>query len=180
MMGMTEAEAHGIGDGTMIKQAINIIRSCQRALNRRLTLGEARDLLCDNTRWSRSAIVAVVDCFWDRNAPQARFWELINGSPVRIKIDCGQTLRHCCGGSTDEGYTYETNAWSFDGGELVSDRRVDARDCDGRIEHFQTLTCTFDRLRAGVIDSDHSGVVYPAWDARHRSQRDHSAEAMGY
>jgi hypothetical protein len=37
-----------------------LVADCERDLQRKLTQGEQRDLLMDNTTWSRSAIVAVV------------------------------------------------------------------------------------------------------------------------
>lgn len=41
--------------------ARDLIASCERALHRKLSRGECNDLLCDNTRWTRSEIVAVMD-----------------------------------------------------------------------------------------------------------------------
>jgi len=38
-----------------------IVRDCELALKRRLSEGERRDLLCDNTNWSRERINAAAD-----------------------------------------------------------------------------------------------------------------------
>lgn len=44
-----------------IARARYIIWNCEYALRRKLRNGERRDLLCDNTNWTRGTIVAVVD-----------------------------------------------------------------------------------------------------------------------
>ncbi len=113
-------------------------------------------------------------------AKTARFWHWHNSSPVLIKIEAGQTLHHCMGGPTDEGYRSEANVWSFDGDVLVCEWGSDESDCDGRLVHDGEVWCDVSTIRSGYVDGDHAGVVYPKWEQGRRTQRDYTAEAAGY
>ena len=53
--------------GASVKFACDLIGNCETALKRRLDRGECNDLLLDNTVWSRSEVVAVMDSI--RGAP---------------------------------------------------------------------------------------------------------------
>ena len=44
-----------------IGEARRLIEACERDLNRKLSRGECNDLLMDNTPWTRSEIVNVMD-----------------------------------------------------------------------------------------------------------------------
>lgn len=109
----------------------------------------------------------------------ARFWVYIT-CPVRITLRKGQTLTHSHGGRTDEGYSWETNSWHFDGATVYAATATDARDCDGRITHDATATCPVDELDHGFVEQDLPFIAYPNWTPHKASQRDFSAEAMGY
>lgn len=108
---------------------------------------------------------------------QARFWVYTNGSPARVKINAGEILGHTEGGLTEEGYSYSTSVYQFDGRYVFVAASDEARDCDGRISREAMYECAVGELGAG---SAFDGVVYPAWNTVRRSQRDYTAESMGY
>src|SRR5258705_11914841 len=110
---------------------------------------------------------------------QARFWDYRNGGLVRIKINAGQTLRHCEGGPTDEGFSYNAVAYTYDADWQTIDCESMSwgRDCDGQTEHSSTSKCWVIDLAKGYHDAE-LGVNFPAWEQGKASQRDYSAEAM--
>lgn len=108
---------------------------------------------------------------------QVKFWVYITG-PVLLTLQKGQTLSHSHGGPTDEGYSWTANTWTFDGQVVTSEWAVDARDCDGRITREGTGWFACHEARAGFCAED--GTRYPNWHQGRSSQRDYSAEAMGY
>jgi hypothetical protein len=111
---------------------------------------------------------------------QARFWVYHRSGIVRIKLNEGQTVGFSYGGPTDEGYSYTAEQYSFDGQHVVSKWRTDARDCDGRITHTGSAHCRFSRLSSGTFADEVNAVQFPDWMQGESSQRDFSAEAMGY
>ncbi len=159
-----------------IARARGRIMQAETDLKRKLTDGERRDLLKDTTTWSNDEINHIVKLLTTK---QARFWVYFT-SPVRIKLNKGQTLCHYHGGPTDEGWYSESNIWSFDGTQVSNEWIQDGRDCDGRIEHMSTCVCPLNKLAAGYAAPDEPGIQYPRWKDVCHSQRDHSAEAMGY
>jgi hypothetical protein len=80
-------------------------------------------------------------------------------------------------GATDEGYSVSYTTWCYDGSFVERHEYIDARDCDGRITREYHGICRRDYLDMG---SHFEGIDYPNWQDRGRSQRDYSAEAMGY
>jgi len=109
-----------------------------------------------------------------------RFWHEANGSPVLITLDDGGCFKRSEGGRTDEGYSWEASVYRYEDGILYAEWHVSARDCDGPIERHSYAECEGCNVRAGVIDSDHRGVVWPRWQHTGACQRDHFAEAAGY
>ncbi len=160
----------------MITRARRRITQAEADLKRTLSDGERRDLLKDTTTLENDVIHHIVALLTPK---QARFWVYFTG-PVRIKLNNGQTLWHRYGRLTDEGWYSESNIWSFDGARVLNECIQDGRDCDGRIEHVSTCICPLDKLAAGYATPDEPGIQYPRWKDVCRSQRDHSAEAMGY
>lgn len=110
---------------------------------------------------------------------QLRFWSYENG-PVMIKIKPGQTLHYSRGGHTDEGWYRSERKWELDPDtDMLIHRWVDDEtDCDGRLTRCGTSYCRAQDVRAGYCDED--GITYPLWVEGKQSQRDYSAEAMGY
>ena len=110
---------------------------------------------------------------------QARFWTWHRSGLVRIKLNVGQTLGHSYGGPTDEGYSRHSEMYTFDGRTVAVQWHVDARDCDGRMTRTGSTYCPIGKLAAGYVDVENK-VTFPAWESSEGSQRDYSAEAMGY
>lgn len=112
------------------------------------------------------------------NYRNARFWTMVHGSPVKLTLKYKQTLSHIDFNYHDEGWTREVNQWFHRGDAVDMWITGEGRDCDGRTEWSADLTCDIDEL------ADHlhveSGIAYPSFKHERSSQRDHSAEAMGY
>jgi len=108
---------------------------------------------------------------------QARFWTYINGAPVMIKLAQGQTLQWSERHATDEGWSSEAMAWSFDGEGVTCEYFNDGCDCDGRLSSGGEDYCALDMLRTvpGL-----GGVIFPAWNCTDDYRRDYQAEAAGY
>lgn len=109
---------------------------------------------------------------------QARFWIMApHGGLVRIKLNPNTSVTHCTAWNTDEGWSSEAHAWSFDGHIVHKTFSSDGVDCDGRLQRFGEAVCPLDFLHAGsIID----GVAFPAWEHTLDRQRDFAAEAAGY
>lgn len=107
----------------------------------------------------------------------ARFWHWHHGA-VLIKLQIGQSVCHSHGGRTDEGWHRETNMFSFDGETVTNEWSSDGVDCDGRLSRAGVSFCQVDCLRSGY--QDETGLRFPEWQQGKSSQRDYSAEAMGY
>jgi hypothetical protein len=110
---------------------------------------------------------------------QARFWIDYKGSAVRLKINEGQTLAFSSGGPTDEGYSWTSEAYNFDGRSVACEWATDARDCDGRMTRTGSAYCDLARLSAGYHDAE-LNITFPAWENGETGQRDYAAEAMNY
>lgn len=108
-----------------------------------------------------------------------RFFAFINGA-VKLTLREGQSLSHVTGGPTDEGYCYSHLTWEFDGEFVTMEADCRAQDCDGRLDTHSTARCPVGKLKAGYVEDDDATVAYPAWEDHRTSQRDYSAEAMGY
>jgi hypothetical protein len=108
-----------------------------------------------------------------------RFWHYsASGEPVLIKIKAGQSFHHWSGGATDEGWSSETNVWTFDGKTLLREWQSDGRDCDGRLTRYGESICPAALVHSGYCDE--TGICFPAWECRDQGQRDEYAEMAGY
>ncbi len=133
----------------------------------------------------------------DRTLPNARFWVYVNDNPVKLTLKPGQSLHYESGGDTDEGWCFEYTDWTYtveaDGPYVTREWCQEARDCDGRIDRTTTHGCPVDGLcvicdsacieevvEIGPTEDDALFVAYPMWNKLECSQRDRSAEAMGY
>jgi hypothetical protein len=109
-----------------------------------------------------------------------RFWYISPcGEAIKIKLRAGQTIRHHFYSLTDEGYTSEDEQWTFDGERVECEWYSDGRDCDGRLERFSESFFFAEDAQAGHVD-ENEGIAFPRWQRTVSSQRDHTAEAMGY
>jgi hypothetical protein len=110
-----------------------------------------------------------------------RFWDFINGGPVKLTLRPDQILRHYQSEPTDEGWRSEENSWEYIAaeGRVLSDYCSDGVDCDGRLSYGgQRYFYVFDASAGGELD----GIRYPAWERVERNEwrRDWQAEAAGY
>ncbi len=117
----------------------------------------------------------------------ARFWEFVNGDFVKLCLKPGQSITHSHGGPTEEGYSWESHRWQHVGDGVAMLMQSDARDCDGRISHesayFAPLFQLHDSPRILPVDGMTGQlhlIAMPLWTEQNSSQRDYSAEAMGY
>lgn len=111
---------------------------------------------------------------WPR---RIKFLVWTHTGPVTLKLVEGGSLEHVSGGPTDEGYSYSRRVWLRTRNSILMEVTTDARDCDGRATTCDQYACPLDRLGARY---DEDGHRYPDWVNINGSQRDYSAEAMGY
>lgn len=116
----------------------------------------------------------------------ARFWEIVNGGPVKITLHPGDELHWATGGTDTEGYWKEYRTWVHRGDHVYSAEHMEGRDCDGYISRGHDCVCPLDQLAANdrlQELSEFAGILMPAWrqdDDCENWQRDHAAEAAGY
>lgn len=110
----------------------------------------------------------------------ARFWAYVNFDFVKITLRPGQTLEHLEGGPNDEGFCWEANVWTHTGDRVTNECTRWASDCDGRTESYQDYEASLDELNCGSSPMDDPSIKFPSWSPGISSQRDYSAEAMGY
>lgn len=111
-------------------------------------------------------------------ARAARFWELLNGSPVRIALRPGDCRRWHHWEPTDEGWHSESIEWTHHGTHVERGIITDGADCDGRLMQFSHCRAELDRLDANRPES--LPVPFPDWHPIESGQRDYAAEAAGY
>lgn len=103
--------------------------------------------------------------------PAVRFWLAYGEGFVRIRLAAGQALEIVQGGRDSEGGWLQEETIEFPGDMLLSSMSSDATDCDGRFQTDDSYVCCL---------SDIGGLDGPKWLRASSSQRDFSAEAMGY
>lgn len=132
-------------------------------------------------------------------ARNARFWVYVNGGPVKLTLTPGQSLDWSSGHTTDEGWHHECETWGYDSEEGCVNSEVwsEDLDCDGRLDRHGEYSCAIGELLYAELymhsyeeqsrqppyarDEDtYRGVLWPNWQRTGASQRDYSAEAMGY
>jgi hypothetical protein len=94
---------------------------------------------------------------------------LNSDDPIQITVYDGRWVSFSSGGPTDEGWDRLTISYKYEHPKLIQEYYSDSKDCDGRYE------------REGVLEAavpTDGGL--PEWGEVESSQRDHSAEAMGY
>lgn len=110
----------------------------------------------------------------------ARFWEYINGTAVKLTLRPGQVLRWRRYIATEEGYFVETQVWEYLSGFPVIECRstYGGRDCDGQFNTYDVHRCSIPRLQGGASFADSPSIKFPPWITL--LTRDHRAEAAGY
>lgn len=92
----------------------------------------------------------------------------IDGEERNIALAMGDTLEIETGGPTDEGYFYESIVFMRDEDGITAEVTTRAQDCDGRLDQYSDYDITIDEDGRALFNCTSS------------SQRDYSAEAMGY
>lgn len=111
----------------------------------------------------------------------ARFWTIINGSPVKITLQPHETLRHTRGGPTEEGYSYSGNEWYWDERVVHVLNWSKARGCDGPLETYceQWINpCDLKHHTSEFVEDPE--VMFPRYQTMDCCQYDAFAAAAGY
>jgi len=111
-------------------------------------------------------------------AKNARFIDWINDGPVKLTLRPGQTLRHRTFRRHDEGFNATEIGWTHEGDRVAYEMHNTGTDCDGRMDYYAAGECRLERLKSGFEED--FGMRYPDWVKTDSSQRDYTAEAMGY
>ena len=107
----------------------------------------------------------------------ARFWAHVNDGYVKITLEPGQRLSWGESHPTDEGFSYQSESWTFEGETITRESASGGRDCDGRIDYYRDSECSVYCLAARQYED---GEFTPEWVDTGSSQRDEYAEAIGY
>jgi hypothetical protein len=113
----------------------------------------------------------------DLPTPNARFWTWVNDGWVKLTLRPQETLTWAEAHLADEGWASEAMDWRYDGDGIHRSSYQAGRDCDGKMEWWGEDYCPLEDL-AAIEATD--GTLRPAWERKSASQRDYSAEAMGY
>jgi hypothetical protein len=108
-----------------------------------------------------------------------RFWHFVHGSPVKLTIKHGQTLNHCQGEPTDEGYSMSAVSFFHQGDKVERHDISRGRDCDGESGAFMVLHCAINKLYGRSNEYSPCGHS-PAWVIEADEVYDRNAEAAGY
>lgn len=114
-----------------------------------------------------------------KKTPNVRFWECVNGDTVKLTIKPGGTLRWCKSAPDDEGYSYESIAWTHNIDQVETNREAGGRDCDGGHQHFSEYSCLIKNLAANP-PNEYRDKPIPEWEKGDCYQRDQYAEMAGY
>ena len=114
-----------------------------------------------------------------------RYW--FGGKPHKFSLKPGQEAHLYEHRYTDEGHNSESvrlsvSQYDWTLGVAV---RLDGQDCDGRMQHFWEAWCPrhlrHESRNYGYVKSPRKHREnYPMWTTLDRSQRDYTAESMGY
>lgn len=128
-----------------------------------------------------------------------RLWTYWNGGYVRLTLKPEHTewnpltLYHYS--KTDEGWSSLAEEYWIDDGYVYSRCTSDGRDCDGRLTRQSTFLCKLSQIATTFPYQDldksmpwelrvqalgNEGVMLPTWKEASYSQRDYTAEAVGY
>jgi hypothetical protein len=119
----------------------------------------------------------------------ARFWQYLNGSPVKLTLRPGQRFSWFCKEPHEEGWSSEFQRWGLDerGWLVFNEWETDGRDCDGRLSRSGAAYAGISMLDAHIVDEPyadyHEGkaIRYPKWKAAQDTVvYDEYAQAAGY
>ena len=107
----------------------------------------------------------------------ARFWNYVNGSAVKLTIRPGQTLSWSQCWRHEEGWSRETVTFSHVGTGVEVESISDGRDCDGYMSAKSSSYCPIANLSKGSI---REGVKFPRWHDPEVEVYDQFAQRAGY
>ena len=125
------------------------------------------------------------------NSNNARFWEYINGSFVKLTLKPGQRLHHRHSEPTDEGWSAESKEWEYDEDwSTVNFVSVsEGQDCDGYLSRITEGRCwvvdlnsrpAFMGWNSDYEDLYHDTIKLPKWEYDSAHIHDDAAIAAGY
>lgn len=112
-------------------------------------------------------------------APNAKFWECVNGDMVKLTIKPGATISWHTSAPDDEGYFYKSISWTHNIDQVEMERDTGGRDCDGSHRQFSSFSCRIKDLDKNP-PNEYRDQPIPQWERGSCSQRDEYAERMGY
>ena len=126
-----------------------------------------------------------------RNWNVVRFWALVNGGMVKLRLAKGEAVSFGESEGTEEGWRARWESYEYDRGVVTHTWGSRERDCDGLHETFGETECGIAHLRSepyvrerwafdGFRSDPECAYLLPAWEDIRTSQRDHTAETAGY
>jgi hypothetical protein len=113
-----------------------------------------------------------------------RFWITGPGCGlVKITLRPEQTVEFMTGGKNEEGFAASSDSFYYDARRGVIECTMNqwGRDCDGRYELSSLSSCPVGDEQRIELQHDGSDRCWgPRWRQETQSQRDMTAEAMGY
>lgn len=103
-----------------------------------------------------------------------RFWEFVNGSPVRFQLSVGSPIEYVRYRPDSEGYSKEWYRYEYDGESVLSEMHGEGRDCDGF--HMWGGKIAWDCKTMVEIE----GIMMPKWNSEDDYRRDLTAEENNY
>ena len=107
----------------------------------------------------------------------ARFWDIVNGSTVKIKLKPGQALSWSKCWRHEAGWSREAITFRHNGEGVEVESLADGRDCDGYGSTTSSSYCPVANLSKGSI---REGVRFPLWQDPEVEVYDQFAQSAGY
>jgi len=125
-------------------------------------------------------------------ARTARFWVWENGGWVKLSLRKGECTEFHESSAHEEGYSWRTCSYEFDGEFVTRCTATGGRDCDGPHSTWNESVCHITALntRAPYVPRDPREAsedyspgplaLLPEWEKVNSRQRDYYAESAGY
>lgn len=117
-----------------------------------------------------------------------RIWIWHNNDWARITLPFEEKVVVYSGGPHCEGYSYTSHAYYNYGNGIKCEVYTNSRDCDGRFESYTVWYAKGKPRRVSAKTDNTLGAMRkrfrtvrtPRWVKQESSQRDYTAESMGY
>lgn len=97
---------------------------------------------------------------------KANFFHYHRGEFVTVSLDVGEKAVFETGGQTEEGYSYITTEFSFDGQIVTKTTEFEGKDCDGRSSGTSVYYAGLGLLQAFRPSS--GAPLIPIWERQER------------